>query len=487
MEETSSQKKNWRRKRTPAWVTKTDIMRVRRCAYAFWLIDTGQVDLDALMPKDQREAVQRGISFESDILSSVPELPPETTLEEAFKLPGSVLGLPLLENSELQIYGIPDGVDASRGRLIPIEIKGRPYGPFRSDRIELAFYWLLLEPYRTRKAKSPQGRLILQSDGESREVKVDLSREDFETVHGLIERVRGIRKDGAQPRLCQCVVCASRPEIQDRLRLFDVIGVGSTRANQLIELGITSLSALRDTDPLELIRRWPARRPGRASVLRWQKHAHALISGEVVRVGIGSFGYPKDFIVLDLEYEPGGDIWLFGLKIFTDGQAETMQLWTDRKDERRRAIKQVERAILSRPTHKVITWSGSTADIPALVGASEGIAGGVFRLILEAQHVDLYRFAERNFRFPCSSLGIKDVSDHFKVERISTVSDGFEAQGLYREYRTTRDKEAKARIRTELLAYNRDDLDSLVEVIRHIAELSLTSLSCLGSQDQDCI
>src|SRR5262249_23194176 len=53
---------------------------------------------------------------------------------------------PILKNSTLKIYGQPDAIDTAQGALFPVEIKSHK-DVQRSDELELAFYWRLLEPY----------------------------------------------------------------------------------------------------------------------------------------------------------------------------------------------------------------------------------------------------------------------------------------------------------------------------------------------------
>jgi hypothetical protein len=65
----------------------------------------------------------------------------------------TILGTPLFENKQLKLRGCPDGIDAASGALYPIEIKSHRE-PIHLDRLELAFYWLLLQPHRT---SSPPG------------------------------------------------------------------------------------------------------------------------------------------------------------------------------------------------------------------------------------------------------------------------------------------------------------------------------------------
>lgn len=460
-------------KRGPAWVCKTDIMRYRRCRYAFWLLDTGQVQLEAIITPIARDAINRGNQFEATVFDSAAPLPEAMPLEKAFSGKHQIFDLPLFENPALEIFGVPDGVDTAAGQLFPIEIKGRAWS-VPSDRIELAFYWLLLEPYRKKKPTAPKGKVILQSErGRPKIETLDLEPIHFEFVAKLVDGVRQVRKEGAQPTLCQCSVCITRPEIQERARLFDVIGVGQKRATALCEAGVISLKHLIEADPYDLVSRLRMRGLGPSLIRAWQHHAQAMETGQHVRFGHGRFRCPDSFLTLDLEYISGEDIWLFGVQIETPGHSEVIQLWADRKTERKKALKEILTLMKDTPGTPVITWNGGVADIPNLRRAAESC--GIMELVplLEDRHLDLYRFVERNFRFPSTALGLKSVADYFEIPRESPILDGFQAQFLYADYRTTKDPTEKARLREELLAYNRDDLASLRQVITRISELCL--------------
>lgn len=100
----------------------------------------------------------------------------------------------VIRNHELGIHGIPDLIDAGRGKLYPIEIKWHK-AVSESDVLELAFYWLLLEPLRKGNPR-PKGYLIL-STGE--QIEVLLSREDLLDVEGLLDRFREDMKRGTEP------------------------------------------------------------------------------------------------------------------------------------------------------------------------------------------------------------------------------------------------------------------------------------------------
>jgi|SRR5579875_817495 len=136
------------RSRGPSWVSKTDVTSFLRCPYAFYQIDRG-----ALAPSDAVDAlgerlIDDGVAFEHSITAGTVPLPAGLDLAAAFLSGGRVYGLPPLRNQNLALHGVPDAVDARGGALIPVEIKSHR-SVRRTDELELAFYWRLLEPYRT--------------------------------------------------------------------------------------------------------------------------------------------------------------------------------------------------------------------------------------------------------------------------------------------------------------------------------------------------
>jgi hypothetical protein len=79
------------------------------------------------------------------------------------------------------------------------------------DRLGLAFYWRLLEPYRTRDVE-PHGRIILRRAQASREeVPVPITANLLAEVELLLRELRHTRRYGAQPQLgCRGVFCAEK-------------------------------------------------------------------------------------------------------------------------------------------------------------------------------------------------------------------------------------------------------------------------------------
>jgi uncharacterized circularly permuted ATP-grasp superfamily protein len=104
-----------RKRRSPNWVSKTDLRKYvfSRCRQAFWMIDQGKVTESI---SEQKTAhIQQGIAFQESVeASAVPrEIPlaelPKVMTQESIRL----LGVPVFENEGLQIFGQPDGIDTA--------------------------------------------------------------------------------------------------------------------------------------------------------------------------------------------------------------------------------------------------------------------------------------------------------------------------------------------------------------------------------------
>lgn len=463
-------------KRGPEWVKKLDIVRYDRCPYAFWLLDTKQVTLPAVISAMGARRIADGIRFEDAIVDAA-EPAPEKPITELFQERMHLLRVPLIENRALQIYGRPDGVDTAEGMVAPIEVKHHREVS-ASDRLELAFYWLLLEPYRTRNTDAPYGFVYVRRDNESHEpMRVDLHEGDFQRVRDLVELVRVARRNGVQPRQCACEVCATRREIADVRSRADspslLLGVGWKRARALEQIGIATLDDLLSTDAEAVVAQLKPHKHfvSPAIVQGWKHHARALKSGKPVWFG-AERPMLERYLVLDLEYNPGGAIWLTGVHIENGEDVQTLQFWSDDDGELRAALDTLKDIVFDYPELPIVTWGGDSADLPALMEATRRHRLRSLPSVLEARHFDMCAFTTRNVRLPISSHGLKDVAAYYGYPATTSVSGGMEAAFLYDEYLYSRSKKKRAQLREQLEAYNRDDLLATRHCIEHLHALA---------------
>jgi predicted RecB family nuclease len=407
----------------------------------------------------------------------------------------------VFENPNLLLYGIPDGIrntlDAAlRGleAMVPVEIKWHAQVQ-QLDQLELAFYWLLLEPERTADGP-PHGVLILHCEGAQVEVEVDIPAARIEQVRQILQDIRRARQEPVEPRICGCYVCSTvrRDEVRRltaaRQDVSLLLGVGYCRAAQLNKLGIRSYTEVAERDPLELtlaMRQVGARSLGVDEVSRWQHHARSYLTGKAVLFGQPlSLGH--SYWVLDLEYltPPWGEhIYLAGVLLVEPYDTPRLtQVWAeDGKDGERRLLLSITELLACRPELPVVTWAGHCADIPWLFksAARQGmpVPGGPGMNLEPGRHLDLYLWAVRSLRLPTPEPRLKEMSSYFGIAYGSDVHGGTEAQMLYLNWAESRSRTKRQRLKERLLAYNRDDLDALVQVVGPFRDISAASESSI--------
>jgi len=452
----------------PTWVSKTQLMRFRKCAYAFWLIESGIVDAASIIGSAEMLAMEQGNQFEARVALQAKPLPEPLTFEEACRGDFVIHKVPLLRNHELRICGVPDRIDTANGLMIPVEVKYR--STIRpTDRLELAFYWLVLEPLRTRPGPAIGRVVILASEG-FREVEIQLEQRDFDEVQGLLAALRSARQNGVGPDICDCEICFDRPEVRKLSDLLRIWGVGTTFARALVKAGIRSVRDLALCNPCLVLPATGLTNVSLETLRRWQHHAHALVSGNIIRFGHGILA-PGPHIVLDLEYFPDGDIWLFGAEVCSSDSNYRIQLWADNAVERRAALRKLRRVISDHNEYPIITWAGRGADIPHLINVAKRYKCFDLVFALEERHLDLFYFAQKNLRFPTYGLALDSVAHFFGIRGRSPISGGFEALSLYSEYYSTKSAEKKERLKNELLEYNADDLHALRELVKRMSKI----------------
>ena len=140
------------------WVTKTNVTDHARCPRAWWLIAHGEITHEeSISPYDLPE-VEAGVEFELGIVAGarpvdLGELTAGVEVPAAGQLP-LVLQTGLWINHDLGLRGEPDGIEIASGSWAPVEVKHHSrVTPL--DRLELAFYWLLLDPQRGGSPPNP--------------------------------------------------------------------------------------------------------------------------------------------------------------------------------------------------------------------------------------------------------------------------------------------------------------------------------------------
>jgi predicted RecB family nuclease len=465
------------------WVSKTQFLLYLRCPYAFFQIDAGYLAPDVMVDELGERLIKEGIDFEQTVTSTTTPLPPEVDLDQALTGERPFYGLPVLRNQKLKILGVPDGIDPAGGALVPIEIKShKDVKP--TDLWELAFYWMLLEPYRPRDQRiaQPRGRLILRRDGLPVEVPVDLKPEHFSRVRVTLALIRRARYYGVKPRVCNCPACSGplREQIAEATRankdLSMIWGIGRKYAPALEAVGLSNYDALADCHPglvVEGLRERGCNNVSVGMVEMWRRHARAYDQAAPVVFGPAP-PVADRFIALDLEYDDDpGHMWLIGVLIDKgpEHERERVFLWADTTEDEKRNLCALAELVRVHQGLRVITWNGDGADVPRLrKRAVHHELGDTLDPVL-SRHVDLYAYARESFRLPIPMLKLESVASYFGILKTSTIKDGLHAKWLFDAYLTSRDPREREDIRRKLLDYNRDDLDMLAAVLEAIQRL----------------
>ncbi len=448
------------------WVSKTDLTTFLRCSFAFVQVDRGLLTEDELFDSVSRQLIDDGVDFHEQVLASATAMP-DITLPEAFLQDATLLGLPVIRNRELKLLGAPDGVVCDRGALVPIEIKSHK-DVRRTDLLELAFYWLLLEPFRTRQV-TPSGLMILRRDGIEGHVPVELDDGHFAEVKTLVKQIRQARRRGVKPRVCGCPACRGplREHVQRMTRqgrdLTLIWGIGSRFATVLEEIGIADYNALIDSDRRSVVLALRERRlyVSLAQVEQWCRHAQAYRDSQEVL-----FGPPppvgESFIAFDMEYDPMNPfIWLIGVLICAPGRREQRSLWASSPREERANLLAFADLIRANPDLPVISWAGTMADMPQLQAAGVRHRIGDELAVINDRHVDLFLHATQTIRFPTPGFSLEAIAGYFGIPKTSSVVDGFQAQSMFIQHQLSRSGREREQLKRELIVYNRDDLEML--------------------------
>lgn len=457
---------------TDQWVSKTDLVRFVRCPLMFWLIDTGRISQEAVVPQ---MLVDHGRRFEWLVRSLAAPLPPGA---DVLRYSVPVLGWPgdIIRNEALKIYGKPDGVVPDGGAMIPVEIKShRSVKPM--DRLELGFYWLLLDVMRIRKDVEPAGWIYLRGDRPWKPLRVSLSRSVFDEVLGILDAIRSVRNQRAAPGPCRCGKCPPyavsnvEGEAMRRGDLECVRGIRRKRASQLMALGIRSYWELAEADPEAIASSMKG--VSVEEVEMWRRHARSLLSG--VPVVFGTEPFPSgDLLALDCEYHTVGQegIWMVGLCVVRGSRRRYRIFLCESPEREKWLLTQLADAMARHPDLQVVTWNGASSDVPQLSKRAQELRVAGITEALEERHVDVLQLLLRNVRLPITRYSLDNVAEYLGIRRSGKcrIYDGLQANGVYQQFLTARGAKRNA-LRRDLLNYSREDLKLLVGVISRLPKL----------------
>ena len=367
-------------------------------------------------------------------------------------------------------------IAVENGRLIPVEIKSHRQVE-DSDRLELAFYWRLLEPIQKDRRKFRKGYVWLNT-GKVEEVPLDKFL--FERLDNLIIRVRETKVEGAQPqKVPECDYCVFKEEHLKIIRgsedLSLIYDIGLPRRERLHELGVINISGLAALDLTDLHQEWrkiDRYAPSIGQLQKMQAHANAWLEDVFQIVGNEPIPDNRQAIVLDLEYETWSrrQIFVVGALIVEEGKETTLyQEFAENIDDERRILSAFAELLSRLEGYKVVTWNGTAADLIEIESAWQrlGLPQNALDKFRE-KHVDLLYVTRSNFRFPTTSFGLKEIAAYFRYIRTHPELGSFEIPWKYSQYLSNRD----VTLKQEILEHNADDLRALLLVWNQLRELS---------------
>jgi hypothetical protein len=87
--------------------------------------------------------------------------------------------------------------------------------------------------------------------------------------------------------------------------------------------------------------------------------------------------------------------------------------------------------------------------------------------LIESHHIDLYLWLYHNLRLPITDFKLKSVERYFGLPRVAGIETGADATQLYLHYLRTKKQDVKE----TLLAYNREDVEGLIDVAQRFSSL----------------
>jgi predicted RecB family nuclease len=254
--------------------------------------------------------------------------------------------------------------------------------------------------------------------------------------------------------------------------LASIWGLGKRHSAALQSVGIPDCQTLMDSDPQTVhdMLREQQLPISLTQVKQWRSHAESYCTKRPV-----FFGEPPaigdSFIALDLEYSSfNPHIWLTGLLVVKDGKRRHLWFWADDQEQERASMLRLTHVLKAFPDLPILTWAGTSADLPQLQSAAERHGALDMLAALNDRHIDLFQHARTSVRLPMPELSLGPFASYLRIPTSSPIRNGLEAQVQYEIYQGLVDPVRKSSRKAELIAYNYDDLRALVGVLKAMLE-----------------
>jgi len=154
---------------------------------------------------------------------------------------------------------------------------------------------------------------------------------------------------------------------------------------------------------------------------------------------------------IDLEY--GDFTFCIGVKAVEGGKINKFQRFIDSARDAKRTVQEFIDLFRNVENYVAYTWSGQDSKI----------------LGLERNHVDLYSTVNRCLMMPMKSFNVKDVAVYFGHQSPPlSIRNGLACLMTFDEYRSSKDRQTRERLRKEIEDYNWNDVESLHDIAQAI-------------------
>jgi len=440
-------------------ITKSDMLNFLACPFAFKKAKEDGLDFQDLFASPfSLELAKVGMEHEERVIGSFDWKKShfDITKVQHVMQKGTIVGGLHITNDNLGIAGEPDLVWTANGELVPIEIKAHKEEN-NTDPIEIAFYWLLLEPYRKR-GKTPKGYYILRQEiPDTGNILDSLTESSVDETHidSVMETLREMRAkmDYHPIRMASCRDCALFKtyclDFLKKTKCVSLLTTGGSVIQQLKEskLNIEKISKM---SPSELQK---FKGIGDKNSIKFYHKALAFMENKPIFFGREKLPDSSSVIFIDTEFYQNGSPFkeyvsgtdnLFALSVcISKGSTSETKVFYSKADDdvfmENDVSEDLKKIMFKIPNALIVTWGGASADVPILKKRFEDLLdiknpsayGKKMQTLqrkivsdFENRHIDLMVFVKNNISFPTTSDSIKTIAEYLGYMRKETAMWG---------------------------------------------------------------